>query len=242
MRFKTLLIVLCLLFPILSNATLNIGTLIFKPPYVVSPGNGFDIDLVHVICKKINEECNIIPMGMDALYDKLNEGKIDFAVGGIPISYTLKIKFIFSLPYMLSKGQFLILRNSPINSVKELQGTTVGVLNNKLNGGVFYEFLQKNFQNIFQIQLYNDVEDVLSDLNDKKIAAAFLDRSSVNYWIQEGGGQFRPLGEIHTIGDGIAIVSLPKNKNLIEQINPILQSMEKDGSYSNLYTTYFANE
>lgn len=242
MKFKILFITISLLLSNLCNATINIGTLMFKPPYIVSPGNGFDIDMARQICKRLQEDCKFIPMSMDALYDKLQNGKIDLAMGGIPISYALKIQFIFSLPYMLSKAQLLILKNNKLNSLDDLKGQTVGVLKNKLNGGVFSDYLFKNYQKLFQIQLYDSVEQIMSDLNNKNIAAAFLDRSSVNYWLIEGGDQFRAFGDVHTIGDGIAIAALPKNKALINRINPVIQDMEKDGSYSKLYNIYFANE
>lgn len=242
MKFKILLIALSLLLSPLCNATINIGTLMFKPPYIVSPGNGFDIDMARQICKRLQEECKFMPMGMDALYDKLQNGKIDLAMGGIPISYALKIQFIFSLPYMLSKAQLLVLKNSKLNSLSDLKGKTVGVLKNRFNGGVFDVYLRKNYQKLFQIQLYDSVEHIMSDLNDKKISAAFLDRSSVNYWLIEGEDQFRAFGEVHIIGDGIAIAALPKNKTLINRINLVIQEMEKDGSYSKLYNIYFASE
>ena len=242
MLIRVLLIAFTLLLSSLSYATLKIGTLMFKPPYILSPGTGFDIDLAEQICKRLHEECKFIPMGMNELYTKLQEDKIDLAMGGIPISYPLKIHFIFSLPYMLSKGQFLTLNNNQINSINGLQGKTVGVLRNILNGGVFYGYLLLHYQKLFQIKRYDDIEDLLADLNNKTISAAFLDRSSVNYWSQEGGDQFKPLGAVQTIGDGIAILTLPKNKLLIERINAILQIMEKDNTYSKLYETYFADE
>lgn len=242
MKFKILFITISLLLSNLCNATINIGTLMFKPPYIVSPSSGFDIDMARQICRRLQEDCRFIPMDIDALYDKLKNGTIDLAMGGIPISYALNIQFIFSLPYMLSKGQLLILKNSKLSSFSDLKGETIGVLKNRLNGGVLYDYLFKNYQKLFQIQLYDSVEQIMSDLNNKKIAAAFLNRSSVNYWLIEGGAQFRAFGNVHTIGNGVAIVALPKNNALINRINSVIQDMEKDGSYSKLYNIYFANE
>ncbi len=242
MQIKIILIVLSLLLSSISSATITIGTLIFKPPYILSPGNGFDIDLAQLLCKRLQEPCTFIPMGMDELYKKLAKGKVDLAMGGIPISYSLKINFIFSLPYMLSKGQFLVLQNNPSTSVNDLGGQTVGVLRNILNGGVLYGYLLEHYKSLFQIKLYDDIEDVMADLHSKKISAAFLDRSSVNYWIQQGGKQFKSLGPVNTIGNGVAILALPKNKQLIDRIDNIIQDIEKDGTYSQLYNTYFAAE
>ena len=242
MPIKTLLLALCFFFSASGYSTINIGTLIFKPPFIYSPGNGFDIDLSHLLCHRLRERCNVMPMGINELYRKLQEGKIDIAIGGIPISYSLKINFIFSLPYMLSKGQFLVLKKSRMDSIEELHGKTVGLLQNPLNGGVFYKYLLEHYSGYFKIKLYNDLEDVLADLNNKTIAAAFLNRSSVNYWMQAGGDQFKSLGPVFTIGDGIAILALPKNKKLIERINEVIDDIEKDNTYIKLYNIYFAKE
>lgn len=242
MQIKTILVFFGLILSSMSYAHITIGTLMFKPPYILSPNNGFDIDLAELLCERLEEQCSYIPMGMNALYKRLDEGKIDLAMGGIPISYALKINFIFSLPYMLSKGQFLVLNENPIDSVNGLQGQTVGVLRNILNGGVFYNYLLNHYQKLFQINMYENIEDILADLNNHTIAAAFLDRSSVNYWDQEGGKQFKPLGAINTIGNGIAILALPKNKKLIDRINVILKAIENDDTYFKLYDIYFANE
>ncbi|WP_454784600.1 transporter substrate-binding domain-containing protein [Legionella sp. WA2024007413] len=242
MRIKTLLISLSLLLSSISYATINIGTLIFKPPYIFSPKNGFDIDLAQLLCQRLKEQCDFIPMGMDELYKKLQQGKVDLAMGGIPISHDLKTNFIYSLPYMLSKGQFLILKNSEINSINELQGKKVGVLRNPLNGGLFYEYLSTHYAKLFQMKLYEDVEDLLADLHNKTIAAAFLNRSSVNYWTQEGGDQFQPLGEVHIVGDGVVILAPPKNQALIGRVNNVLKAIEKENTYIKLYNTYFADE
>ncbi len=242
MQIKTLFIALGLFLSTIGHTAITIGTLIFKPPYIFSPGNGFDIDLAQLLCQRLQEQCNFIPMGMDELYKKLKEGKVDLAMGGIPISYSLKTNFIFSLPYMLSKGQFLVLKSSQINSINGLQGQEVGVLRNPLNGGLFYEYLTEHYHKLFQMTLYDDIEDVLADLHNKAVSAVFLNRSSVNYWTQEGGDQFKPLGDVHVIGDGVAILALPKNKELIDRINNALRVIEKDNTYIKLYNTYFADE
>ncbi|MCL9683876.1 transporter substrate-binding domain-containing protein [Legionella maioricensis] len=242
MRVKIFLLALCFFFSSLGNSTINIGTLIFKPPFISSPGNGFDIDLAHLLCQRLQERCDFKPMGINELYKKLQEGKIDLAIGGIPISYSLKINFIFSLPYMLSKGQFLVQKKNRIDSIRELRGQTIGLLQNPLNGGVSYKFLLERYPGQFKIKLYNDVEDILADLSSKKITAAFLNRSSVNYWVEHGGGQFKSLGPVFTIGDGIVILALPKSKKLIERINTLIDDIEKDNTYIKLYNIYFANE
>lgn len=224
------------------NATIKIGTLFFNPPFVLSLNEGFDIDFSRLICKSLQQECVLIPMDFDAFFPALDSGKIDIAIGGISIPTNAQSKYIYSLPYMLCKRQFMILKDSAINSIEDLDGTTVGSIKGDEKESLSYNYLSIAYPGKFQVKLYDDIEDLVTALSSKEISAAFMHRSSVNYWIENGGDQFKSLGKVFTLGDGIGIMALPKNQLLIQQINGVLQTLEKDNGYLTLYSTYFPNE
>lgn len=242
MNIKILLLALCFLFSSSGYSNIKIGTLIFNPPFILSLGDGFDMDLTRLLCKRLQEQCHFIPMTIQQLSDALHNGEIDMAIGGISISPDQQVDYIFSLPYMLSKGQFVVLSNGPYHSLNNLRGSTVGVVQDDLNGGIFYNYLQTNYQGLFKIQQYESVDDIITALNSKAISAAFLHRSVIHYWTQQDGNNFEALGPIVLLGDGIAIMALSKNKKLIERINVLLKQMEQDNTYLNLYNTYFSGE
>lgn len=225
-----------------AYADLKVGTVFFYPPFVMSIGEGFDIELIQTLCQRIQENCQLIPMDFNQLFTALDSGKIDIAIGGITISKDKLAKYIFSLPYMLSKGEFLILKNNPTKSINELQGSKVGIIKGLQDGGLFYNYLLTHYDGQFQILQYDDMEDLITALNSGEITAAFTHESTTLYWTQNGGDQFKTLGNPMLVGDGIAIMALPNNAPLIQQINQQLQKMEQDNSYLNLYNTYFANE
>lgn len=242
-RLKTFFaLVFCFFFPFSSYSAIKIGTLVYDPPFVISAHEGFDIDLSRLLCERMKAQCQLMPMSSKQLYQALQLGKIDMAIAGITISSSRKADYIFSLPYMLSKGQFLTLSDSNINSVHDLQGSTVGVIRDELSGGVFYNYVTHNYQGQFKINQYDTVEDMFAALSNKTISAVFLYRSDVNYWNHNGSNMFKPLGPVVTIGGGLAIMALPKNQDLIGQINKLLQQMEQDNTYLGLYKTYFSNE
>lgn len=89
---------------------------------------------------------------------------------------------------------------------------------------------------------FTDIQDILAALDAKTIQAAFLHRSVVNYWYREGGNQFKPFESSLLIGDGVAIMALPKNKQLIDQINLQLKFIESNTTFLRLYTDYFSDE
>ncbi|KTC75195.1 arginine-binding periplasmic protein [Legionella birminghamensis] len=238
---RNLLIILFFCFSIPAQAVIKVGTVFFYPPFVLSLNEGFDIQLMQSLCQGLKEKCQIIPMDFNKLYTSLDKGQIDLAIGGIAISPQRKNDYIFSLPYMLSRGQFLILKGAKVNSIEDLKGATIGVIKGDPKGGVFYDYLENNFEDYFQVQTFDDIEDVITALSNNNIKAAFLHHSTALYWEQNGGGQFQTFGKVIPLGEGYAIMALPSNAALIQRINALLQGMEKDNAYLNLYNTYFGN-
>lgn len=221
------------------QANVKVGIVFFYPPYVMSSNEGFDVDLIRSIFQRLNIDFVCIPMDFHKLFNALSTGQIDIAISGITISLQRKQKYLFSLPYMLSYGQFLTLKQSNINSIDSLQGKTVGVIRGDESGGIFYSYIYSKFNTLFNLSQYNDIEDVITALSSGEIAAAFLDKSTADYWQQNSGDQFREFDSPIQIGLGIGVMALPSNKDLIEQINAQLEIMEKDGTYLKLYSTYF---
>lgn len=241
MKFRVQLVffLFCL---IISNsplyATIKVGTEYFYPPFVISPSEGFDVTLMQTLCQRIKQDCKFIPMDFQNLLPALDSGKIDLAIGAISISLARLQKYIFSLPYLVSKGQFLILNNSSnIKSLADLKGGKIGVIKGEEEGSTTYQYLVEHDNNYNLIQ-YVDMEDLISALGKGAIAAAFLDSPTAVYWVQNSGNQFKTLGTPETVGQGLGIIALPANAQLITRLNQALESMEKDNSYMTIYNTY----
>lgn len=225
-----------------TYATIKVGTVVFYPPFVMSRTTGFDIEFIQAICQGLQEQCLLVPMSFNKLYTALDAGTIDIAIGGITIAPTDSFKYIYSLPYVLSKGEFLVLQSNPITSIDNLRGQTIGIMKGSQDGDVFYNFLIINYPDQFKIQLYDDMEDLITALSKGDITAAFAHESTAIYWELNGGAQFKILGKPTLVGNGIGIMASTKNPALIDKINDQIRSIEKDDIYLRLYNTYFANE
>ncbi|WP_133128692.1 transporter substrate-binding domain-containing protein [Legionella nagasakiensis] len=230
-------IVTALLFLTQINTTfaLKIGNIYFNPPFIMSQETGFDIDLMHDICDKMAETCEFYPMTYSALFNALQQEEIDLAIGGFTISPEQESKYIFSLPYKISKGQFLCLQSNPALQINDIQGGKIATL----SGSIYVDFLKKTYGNRFDIIQYDSIMSMISDLSNQQIVAVFLDQPVAIYWDQHDGNAFKQLGASIMIGDGYGIIAIPKNQRLIERINEQLNQMEQDGDYVRLYSTYF---
>ncbi|MDP1603238.1 MAG: transporter substrate-binding domain-containing protein [Legionella sp.] len=245
MKFKRLTLSLVFCFSLITSQVsatpVRVGTVLYYPPYVLSMNEGFDIDLIRLLFQRLKLTYNLVPMDFNKLFTALDKGEIDIAIAGILISPDKEKKYIFSLPYMLSKAQFLILNTSPVKSITDLKGKQVGVIQGDESGGVFYNFLLNNYSGLFNIVKFPTIDSLITSLTNGSIAAAFAHKSTADYWLQNGGNQFKELGSSFLVGEGIAIMSTPANALLIQNINQQLELIEKDDSYINLYTTYFGN-
>lgn len=229
------------------HAKIRIGTVSFDPPYVFSLDQGFEIELIKLLCHRLNEECEISSMSYFSLFTNLKNGKIDLAIDSIPFYITQNSSnedYIYSYPYLLNEGQFLTLKSNNINLVKDLpKGSRIGLVreSNIPNQGVFYDFFISKYDSNFQIILFDDMESLIAALSNGKITAAFLDKNEANYWELNGGDQFNALEKSVKVADGIGIMALPKNSLLINQLNQELKKIETQNEYINLYNTYLGS-
>ncbi len=111
-------------------------------------------------------------MDYNELYSALKAGEIDLAIGGLTTYSAGSNNFIYSLPYVLSKGSFLALNKSNFSSIDHIQGK-VGIVKGSQDGDVFYDYLRNQYQGQFEIIQYNDMYTLIDALSNGDISAAF---------------------------------------------------------------------
>ncbi|MBA2653011.1 MAG: transporter substrate-binding domain-containing protein [Tatlockia sp.] len=242
MKFKWLPLLLTglisLLLPSTGQAQLKIGVMFFDPPLVMSPMQGFHVDLANKICQGLQEKCILLPMVWNQLFVAIDKGDIDLIIGVFITAQRAK-KYIFSIPYMQSYGRFIVLRASNITNFKQLNGKKVGTLKEEVNTGIFASYLQANYSNNFKIVDYKDIGVLLTSLVNKSIKAALLHARAVNYWVANTSGIFSILGPVFPLGGGYSIMALPGNQPLIDKINQQIQLIKANGEFAKIYDTYF---
>ena len=106
------------------------------------------------------------------------------------------------------------------------------------------QYLFDNFakSSTIKSEFYQNIELALDDLQNGKINVFFLDKKSADYWVSNNNQQFKFIGQEIPIGFGYAIVGGAGNQALINVVNNALTTMENDGSYITIYTTYFGSK
>jgi ABC-type amino acid transport substrate-binding protein len=233
---------LLLLNPIFAENSLKIGYVYFDPPYILSPEQGFEVELVKMLCNTIQKKCDLIPMNFHKLFNALLTNKIDFAFDSMNIVKNLPMEnYIYSEPYIVGYGQFLIRADYNKLQNNQIPKTAVfGLVKEReqITEGVYYRVLLEKYGNNVSIKIYDTTDDLVQALLSKKIDAAFLDKYSSKYWIMNSNKQFVKVGTDIKIGDGIGLISLKKNQALMDEFNKALLLVEQTEEFKKLYDNY----
>jgi ABC-type amino acid transport substrate-binding protein len=226
-----------------TDKLITIGTIQYNPPFEVASTNnnffGFDIDIMRQVCLNGKIQCQFKVFLFRELFNELTNGNIDLAIASVIISKEREQLFLLSHPYLPSSAQFFTRKNATINSLNDINNKIIATVDDP----VLIKFLLSNYsqKNTIQSESYQTVEAALSDLQQGKIDVFFLDKKATDYWISNNNEQFKTVGKEIPIGFGYAIIANTTNKPLIDLVNASLNTMEKNGTYSNIYNNYFAN-
>ncbi|KTD73713.1 transporter substrate-binding domain-containing protein [Legionella tucsonensis] len=219
---------------------LIVGVLKFAPPFSsVGTNNhyfGFSIDLLNEICKRINATCTYKATDLNSQFKDLNDGVIDITTLPSPLSSTESEDYVFSLPYMISKGQFVVLKDSDINSIEDIKNKKIGAL----QATSFQYNILPNYTSKENIKTYPQVTALIQAVSTHEVDAALMNEDVAKYLLlNKTIDGFQLVGKPIVTGNGYGIIALKKNAPIIDKINKALLQIETDGTYLALYNKYF---
>ena len=222
----------CLVFliPNLYATKLVIGTLAFDRSYSLNENvfADFEIMMMKEICKRIETECEFETVLFHDISHKMSKGKIDLALGSIIITPEKRKNFLFSLPYQDSHMQYVTLKKSPLSSIQQLTGKTVGVSFRCPTRNLAL----KPIDNTIQVHQLASNVNMLEALEKSKVSAVLTHYHQALQWTSKK--KYKLLGSKFRIGEGYGIMTQMHQTHLIKQINEALLDMENDGTYLKL--------
>ena len=113
-----------------EKKTLVVGTSADYPPFAFVEGKqvvGFDIDLAKEIADSLGCKLHIKEMHFNELIPALNKNRIDLCVSAMTSTPERSSHVDFSIKYYLPSFALMYRKQSPITSVKALEGKTIAV-------------------------------------------------------------------------------------------------------------------
>lgn len=198
--------------------------------------SGFDIDLMQAIADNLDLELIVIVTAFDALSSgtALESDTCDVAASAMTITEERQENITFADPYYDSLQSLLVPEGSDIESIEDLSGKQVAVQSTTTG-------------QLYTVENAPEDTDIVEFPGDTEMYAA-LQAGSVDAILQD-----LPVNLVHVEDGGYAIAeefqtdeqygfALKKEgkEALVEAINEQLQALRDDGTYDEIYGSYFS--
>jgi ABC-type amino acid transport substrate-binding protein len=217
------------------STRLLVGSDISYPPFeYLEDGKtvGFDIDIASEIAKRLEKELEIVPITWDSTYDILEDIKIDMIISAVTRDEDKEELADFSDPYYIIEYMLITLSEAEIILREDLKDKKIGMLTNKS------EDLSAQYLKDFTIETYSDVILMIEGLKNKDTDGILISIPLGKNIIEENNGLFNIIEIIESERE-YNIVFL-EGSPLIDEVNSILEEMQQDGTYQEIYDKWFA--
>ncbi len=193
----------------------------------------FSRELVSVIATREHLNIELVSVGSVDFLIEIENGEYDGALSSIILEETELKKYAETKPYYLLGPVLVVAASSPIKSLKELQGKTLGLI-----AGLGEARLLRRYPAINVIFYdYNAIPQLLDDVMNKKIDGTLMKMNRA-YELVDSEFYHDKLKVVSDPLDdeGLRLIvkNDSRNQRVIRQFNIGLAEIKKDGTYSKL--------
>jgi polar amino acid transport system substrate-binding protein len=217
----------------------------FPPLHFAGPdGNptGFVVELARAVCERLSITCTVQARRFDTLLDALNERQGDVVAAAIPLTPTLRSRFLATRPFFRWPARFIARtdRGLPEPSAAALAGKNVGVIAGSAHAAYLKAFFPKA-----TLREFTDLSAAESALRRGETDYVFADGLGLALFVGgfESGNCCALIGgdylENRYFGEGIGLVTRQEDAALSRALDDALQRLWDDGRYAELYLRFF---
>lgn len=218
-----------------ATGELRVGIDATYPPFGIAEGgefSGFDVDLARAIGKELGVRVALINASFDGIFPALQNGRFDVVISAVTITPERQQTLLFSDPYIAAGQQVVALKTSPLRSLDDLNGRTVGVQINTTA-----QFAMEKRPGV-TIAKYNTIDLALLDLQNGRIDAVASDGPVLRYMIQRAFPTLKTVGPEYT-DERFGVVLAKDSDDLRRAVNAALWRMQDSGEYARINTAWF---
>lgn len=224
---------------LMDEGTIVVGSDIAFEPFEFVDENGenagFDIDLMNEIASRLGVEVEFVNTSFDTIFDQLAGGQFDAIISAITITDERDERIDFSDPYFAANQAIAVTADSDIAGVDDLAGLDVGVQ----SGTTGEEYANATFTDS-SIVAFPTSEAAFAALESGQIDAVFIDLPVVGERA-ESSDNVVMAAEVDT-DEQYGIGVQEGNTALAEAINGVLAEIISDGTYEEIYSTWFEGD
>lgn len=223
----SLFICICSLRLFASQSLLIVGTNAEFPPFTFIQNQkiaGFDIDVVKEVAKRFNKEIQFKDMPFEALIPEVILGNVDIVAAGMSYTKERAKRVHFTKCYLEADPLVVLSTLKKSIPFKSLEGKTVVVVE-----GFTADQMMSERKDIHLLRLGNQA-DAFMAIKYGRADAFVTAKSTMNTFFESQDSAQYYYEEIDGTGETCALI-IPKSKpKLLEEVQAILDAMEKDGT------------
>lgn len=200
---------------------------------------GFDIDLARAAAKKMGKKVKFQPIDWSTKESELNSGRIDLIWNGYTITEERKKKVLFTKPYLKNAQVVVTLKDSPIDSLDDLAGKTVGL--QSMSSAADALKADPIANKVKSVTEYADNVLALADLKNRRVDAVVIDEVVIDYYMTKEKDQYKVLKE--TLAPEEYGVGVKKgNEKLLEELQKAMDELIADGTAAEISVKWFGED
>jgi polar amino acid transport system substrate-binding protein len=191
---------------------------------------GFDADIGSEIARRLGVKPEIVTTAWDGIVAGLLAGKYDTIVGSMTITPEREKVIDFVGPYYHAGRGVFVPEDSPVRSLDDLKGKTLGV-----TLGETHEKWARE-QGGWTVRTYKGLPELLLELKAGRVDALVVDNIPIRVAVKESGERIRQLDTPGIEGGSVAIgIAIRKgNPELAAAMQKALDEMMADGTYERI--------
>jgi polar amino acid transport system substrate-binding protein len=222
------------------NGTLTVCTDMPYAPFEFEKGGkptGFDIDLVTKVAEALDADLDVVDVPFDDITSgtSLNNDVCDVAVSAMTITGERARVLDFSSPYFDAKQALITPKGSGLDQVAELAGQRVGVQRDTTGETYLSDYAPDSTQ----VRAFDDAAGLQAALAAGELDAAMLDNTVSGQFVADNPS-LKLSREFDTGEQYGMAVKKDGNIPLLREINSTLAELRADGTYDEIYQTYFS--
>lgn len=209
----------------------------YKPfSYLDNEGNhqGFEIDLIHALCRQMQADCTISSQDWESIIPGLIANKYDAIFASMSATDERQKTVNFSEPYFNNK-LVLVGKKGDDTTIDDIAGQNVAAQ----QATVAAKYLTDEHPQAI-VKVYGKQVDAYLDLAAGRVAYLLSDIAPALDWLKtEQGANFELKGQPIDINDNVAIAMRQEGTELADKFNSALAALKSSGEYDNIVNKYF---
>lgn len=202
---------------------------------------GFEVDVWNEIGKRLGKEVKFEMAQFSSLFGMLDSNKIDTVSNYVTITPERQEKYDFATTYCYGSIGFLVNPStSNINSIEDLKGKKIGVINGS-ETVTMLESLKKEKNIDFEVIVYDDDDILYPSLKAGKIDLYCTNLAVALTDIKDGRTDAKVLDlTLSEVECGYAFSK--ENSKLKDEVSKVISDMHSDGTLTKISEKWFGGD